>query len=308
MNNAVNNDIDLIHPDSTELRVPAMDMHVHTTFSDAKITIAQIIEAANRRRLGINVCDHNELRGSIKLWETGQTVTIPAIEIGSAERLEFLCYFPSPGCLEDYFVHYVEPHKNSRYYAKLGKSFTYLVPAAKEYGAIVSLPHPFAPGWKNFNFNRKRKNKLMDPKFMAQVDLIEVINSHIPDSRNFKAFMLSEILDKSVSAGSDAHRIKEVGSAYLSFGENLNAAEIFRLLRQRIKVGSDQRFRFGRTMGTTRGVLFDHIKLYLSKKTQARWMLRYDDEVPYDPATMPDRRCGYDRRKRPRDGDRRKNS
>ncbi|MHA1568194.1 MAG: PHP domain-containing protein, partial [Alphaproteobacteria bacterium] len=234
-------------PAHANLRVPAMDMHVHTQYSDAKIKVKQLVEVAQRRRLGICICDHNEIRGSIQLWDSGEAATIPGIEIGSAERLEFLCYFPCPEDLEDYFVKYVEPYKHSRYYAKLDKSFTFLIPAAKELGALVCLPHPFAPGWKNFNFNRKRKEKLLDPAFLEQVDLIEVINSHMPDNRNFKAFLLSEILDKSVCAGSDAHRIQEVGAAYLSFGDKLNHKEIFNLLKQRIKVGSDMRFRFGRT-------------------------------------------------------------
>ena len=277
-------------------RVPAMDMHVHTNFSDAQITVPQLVDVAERRRYGISVCDHNEIRGSIALWETGRAVTIPAIEIGSRERMEFLLYFDSPEQLEDFYVHQVEPHKRSRFFAVLDRSFTTLVPSAKEYGAIVCLPHPFAPGWKNFNFNKTRKQQLMDPDFLRHIDLVEVINSHIADSRNFKAFMLSEILDKSVSAGSDAHRIMEVGSAYLSFGQNLNFAEIHGLLKSRIKVGSDTRFKYSRTVGTSRGVILNHLKLYFRKKDQARWMIPYESEA-YDPAVMPDRRAGGERRR-----------
>jgi hypothetical protein len=280
-------------PPAADHRVPAMDMH-------------ELVEASQRRRLGVSVCDHNEIRGSIKLWETGRVVTLPALEIGSLERLEFLCYFPAPELLEEYFVRHVEPFKRHRFFAKLTKSFTYLIPAAKEMGALVGLPHPFAPGWKNFNFNARRREKLIAPSFMRQVDLVEVINSHLPDNRNFKAFMLSEIMDKSVIAGSDAHRITEVGAAYLSFGRPMNADEIFRLLRRRIKVGSDERFKFTRTAGTSRGVIASHIKLYLSRKKQNHWMLRYDDEVAYDPAVMPDRRSGYDRRRKARGPERRK--
>lgn len=292
-------------PADEDLRVPAMDMHVHTVHSDASIKVPELVEIALQRRLGITVCDHNEIRGSIKLWETGRVVTIPAVEIGSAERMEFLCYFTQPETLEEYFVKYVEPHKNNRYYAKLDKSFTYLIPAAKEMGAIVCLPHPFAPGWKNFNFSRKRKRKLLDPDFLEHIDLIEVINSHLPDNRNFKAFLFSEVLDKSVSAGSDAHRLDEVGAAYLSFGDALNEEGIFSLLKQRIKVGSEARYRFARTVGTGRNVFFSHLKLYLSKKDQQRWMLRYDDEVAFDERTMADRRSGFDRRSRRRSDDRR---
>jgi predicted metal-dependent phosphoesterase TrpH len=230
----------------TALRVAAMDPHVHTEFSDGQMTVRDLIEEATARQLGLCICDHNEIRGSMALCQSGKVVTLPAIEIGSAERSEFLLYFKRPEQLEDYFVRHIEPYKKSRYYAKLTRSFTELVPAAKDAGAVVCLPHPFAPGWKNFNYNRARKKLLMNPAFLEHIDLIEVINSHMSDGRNFKAFMLSEILDKSVSAGSDAHRRSEVGAAYLSFGTPLTAGEIFALLRSRIKVGAESRFRFTR--------------------------------------------------------------
>ncbi len=283
--------------DAQALRTTAMDMHVHTNFSDAKIAVAELIAEVQRRRFGVSVCDHNEIRGSIALWDSGRVVTLPGIEIGSQERMEFLLYFPTPEALEGYYVRNVEPFKKSRFFAMLDRSFVALAPAAKEEGAVVCLPHPFAPGWKNFNFNASRKRKFLDPDFLANVDLIEVINSHVTDGRNFKAFMLSEILDKSVSAGSDAHRLDEVGSAYLSFDGNLTASEIFAILRSRIKVGSEQRFRYARTVNTSRGVIFNHLKLFFGKKKQARWMLPYDDNRPYDPDVMHERRRGGDRRR-----------
>jgi hypothetical protein len=155
---------------------------------------------------------------------------------------------------------------------------------------VVCLPHPFAPGWKGVNFGRERRARLLDPEFMAQIDMIEVINSHLNDSRNFKGFMLSELWEKAVSAGSDAHRLAEVGAAYLSFGENLNRREIWSLLRSRTKVGADAKFGYFRTMNTSRGVILNHLMLYFRKKRQARWMLPYEYERPYDPATMPERR------------------
>lgn len=281
---------------SENLRVPAMDPHMHTDFSDGQMSVRQIMESARQRSLGVAICDHNEIRGSIALWQTGQVVTIPAIEIGSAERIEFLLYFPTPAALEEYFIRHIEPYKKSRFYAKLDRSFLQLVPAAKELGAVVALPHPFAPGWKNFNYNRDRKRKLLDPAFLDQIDLIEVINSHMSDGRNFKAFMLSEILDKAVTAGSDAHRVSEIGAAYLSFGQRLNTAEIFALLKSRIKVGADSRFKITRTMGTSRGVIVDHLNLYFRKSHQRQWMVPYEEEEPYDPLKMHDRRRGKDRR------------
>lgn len=283
-----------------DLRVPAMDMHVHTHFSDGEITIEDLIVVATNRRMGLAVCDHNEIRGSMALWDSGQVVTIPAIEIGSRERFEFLLYFSNPESLEDYFITAIEPYKRSRYYTILDRSFTKLVPEAKEFGAVIALAHPFAPGWKNFNYNVERKTKLLAPEVFQHIDMIEVINSHVADSRNFKAFMLSEIFDKSVSAGSDAHRLLEVGAAYLSFDRDLNAQEIFAVLNSRIKVGSETHYRFSRTVGTSRGVIYNHLKLYFSRKDQQRWMVPYEyDETNGIPPR--DRRSGKDRRRRSSD-------
>jgi len=281
-----------------DLRVSAMDMHVHTLFSDGEISVEELIVAAANRRMGFAVCDHNEIRGSMALWESGQVVTIPAIEIGSRERFEFLLYFPDPESLEDYFVQAIEPYKRSRYYTILDRSFTKLVPQAKEFGAVIALAHPFAPGWKNFNYNVERKTKLLAPEVFQHIDMIEVINSHVADSRNFKAFMLSEIFDKSVTAGSDAHRLNEVGAAYLSFDRELNAQEIYAVLNSRIKVGSESNYRFSRTVGTSRGVIYNHLKLYFSKKDQQRWMIPYDSEEP-DGIPRRERRSGKDRRRSP---------
>ncbi|MDP8222722.1 MAG: PHP-associated domain-containing protein [Candidatus Lernaella stagnicola] len=277
-------------------RVAAMDPHIHTDYSDGQTTVAEAVDVARSRNLGLAICDHNEIRGAIALWQVEDLVSIPAIEIGSAERIEFLLYFRRPEQLEEYFIRHVEPYKKSRFYAKLNRSFELLIPAAKESGAVVCLPHPFAPGWKNFNYNRGRKQKMMTPEFMEHIDLIEVINSHMSDGRNFKAFMLSEILDKAVSAGSDAHRKSEIGAAYLSFGRELDVDEIFDLLRGRIKVGSESRYRFTRTLGTSRGVIVDHLNLYFRKSHQTQWMIPYEEEKEWD-STKPDRRRGSDRRR-----------
>ena len=97
-----------------------------------------------------------------------------------------------------------------------------LIPAAKELGALVCLPHPFAPSYKNLNFSKKRKAALFDPGFFSMIDMIEVLNGQLADHRNFKAFMLSEVFDKNASAGSDAHRPQDIANIFLRFDRPLD--------------------------------------------------------------------------------------
>ena len=254
-----------------------VDMHVHSEFSDAPNNTTDLItETFKRLNMGVCVCDHNEIRGSIELFTREELFTIPSIEIGSMERLEFLLYFSSPGDLEDYYIRHVEPFKKSRYYAKLDRSFEELIPAAKDYGAAVGLPHPFAPSWKNINFGRKRKVKLFAPDLFSQIDLIEVINGHLPDKRNFKAFLLSEVFDKSPIAGSDSHVPETLGLVYCQFNEALNYIEMLQVLTSGIRVGMNQKFSMRKTANVGRKVIGSHLKLFVSRKNQRRWMVRYE--------------------------------
>ncbi len=256
-----------------------MDMHVHSEYSDApKTTLDVITEICLARRLGVAVTDHNEIRGSIQLLERQKVLVLPGIEVGSTERLEFLIYFRDPEQLEDFYRTNVEPFKRQRFYAKLNRSFTMLIPAAKELGALICLPHPFAPSYKNLNFSKKRKAALLDPEIFSMVDMIEVLNGQLADHRNFKAFMLSEVFDKNACAGSDAHRPQDIANIFMRFDRELDRRGVFDLLHFPIKMGITHRFSFAGLAKTGRGVIPKHLQLFFFKKRQRQWMMKYDDD------------------------------
>ncbi|MCL4234454.1 MAG: MscL family protein [Deltaproteobacteria bacterium] len=71
------------------------------------------------------------------LIERGEILCVPALEVGSREKLEFLAYFDDPARLEDFYSREVEPYKRARFFTKLDRSFTHLIPAAKEAGAAT---------------------------------------------------------------------------------------------------------------------------------------------------------------------------
>ncbi|MCB1153020.1 PHP domain-containing protein [bacterium] len=255
-----------------------VDLHMHSDYSDApKLTLDIIEQRALELGIGVSVTDHNEARGSLKLCERGKILCLPGIEVGSREKLEVLCYFKTPAELEEFYRKHVEPYKRSRYYTKLDRSFTQIIPAAKEHGALVSLPHPFGPSYKNVNFSKKRKAALFDPDVFGKIDMIEVINGHMPDNRNFKAYMLSEIFEKRVSAGSDAHVPEDIGRIYLRFDREEDVAGVFELLQQPIKLGMTDNFSAMNFAKTSRRVIPMHLRLFFSKKHQRQWMMKLDD-------------------------------
>lgn len=258
-------------------RTNTLDMHIHSVYSDAPgSTLELITETFKRKKMGGCICDHNEIRGSMELFEQGKITTIPSIEIGSLERLEFLLYFAAPEDLEDFYVHHVEPYKRSRYYTKLTRSFVDLIPAAKDYGAAVALPHPYAPSWKNVNFGKSRKIKLFEPKMFSKIDCIEVINGHLTENRNYKAYLLAEMFDKAAIAGSDSHLPQTLGTVYCEFDEHLDYLEILQIFTSGLKLGMTEKFSVRNTAIASRKVIESHVKLFVSRKNQKRWMVKYD--------------------------------
>jgi predicted metal-dependent phosphoesterase TrpH len=255
-----------------------VDMHIHSSYSDAPgNTLETIVNKCRENKVGAAICDHNEIRGSVLLTESRQVLSIPAIEVGTSERLEFIAYFRETAALEEFYRKEVEPFKRSRFYAKLDRSFSELIPAAKEHGALVCLPHPFGPSYKNVNFGRKRKAALFNPDLFSNIDLIEVTNGHLPDSRNYRAYMLSELFDKSASAGSDAHRPAEIGNVYLRFDKVLDSKGVFDHLLAPKKVGIAKPYRVIRFAKTARNAAPTHLQLYFSRKHQQRWMSKYGE-------------------------------
>jgi predicted metal-dependent phosphoesterase TrpH len=256
----------------------SVDMHIHSDYSDAPMnTVEVILSACRRMNIGVAIADHNEIRGSIKAAEQSDVLVFPAIEVGSRERLEFLAYFIDLDSLENFYRNSVEPFKKSRYFTVLDRSFTHLIPEAKESGALVCLPHPYAPSYKNINFGRERKEALFKPEFFSKIDLIEVLNGHLPDNRNFKAFILSEIFEKNVSAGSDAHRPEDIGSAFLRFNRPIDRRGVFDLMHFPIKVGMSQRYSITHFASVSRSVMGRHLQLFFSKKRQRHWMMKYEN-------------------------------
>ena len=171
-----------------------IDCHCHTIFSkhffwgyDALNKPEEMIKAAIKKGLdGLAITDHNTVKGSLaakKIAKKYNFKIITGSEI-STETGDFLAL----GIKEDV-------PKNLSLEETLEK--------IHDLGGIGVAPHPFG----RYIFRKCVKNKAI------KADAIEVFNSSLNFMQNKKALNLAKKFKKSITAGSDAHSVREVGNA-----------------------------------------------------------------------------------------------
>ena len=255
--------------------VNKVDLHIHSRHSDAPAsTVRKITQVCLSRGIGCCICDHNEIRGSIKLLEENRITTAPSIEIGSRTNVEFLVYFPRPESLETYFRYSVEPFKLRKFYSRLARDFEPLVREAKELGAAVTLPHPFAPGWKNLGARRHAADlrRILAPEFLKLIDFVEVINGHISDKRNFRAYQFAEKNRKRFVVGSDAHNPADIGKVYVEFKREVTSAELLPTLKKHNRMLTSLPYSPWTFVSAARRVAPHHLMLFFLPTKQRVWM------------------------------------
>jgi len=194
------------------------DLHVHTWYSrDSILKPSTLLKIAKKRGLNvIAITDHNTIKGASAVLEEisknylNNLSVIPGVEM-SISGYDILCLFitTQPKRIEDYieFLEYV-----------------------KCLGAVTILAHPY------------RKRKSIPKKLAEKVDLIEALNARTSSKANTKARQLATILNKNVTAGSDAHVGFEIGRARTIFLDQASDLEELRKVivqSKRILVGKE---------------------------------------------------------------------
>lgn len=187
-----------------------VDFHIHTKFSyDGMSSPQEVVDAAIDNGIGcICITDHREIKGAIQAMKYGfdkDILVIPGIEIMSltGDILGIGVKKPIP----DFLL----PSQTIR--------------EIKKQGGIAVIPHPF---WL-FNNLKHRK------KILLSADAIEVFNAGMPAFVNKKASVFSRKHRTVFTAGSDAHKAKYVGRAYLNIpGDDLSEKEIMEKIKNRM--------------------------------------------------------------------------
>ncbi|MBL0714964.1 MAG: PHP domain-containing protein [Desulfosarcina sp.] len=199
-------DLDTLAPQFT-----VVDMHFHSLHSDGHDAVAEIAAQARALGIGIAITDHNEIRGAMELAGHTEILTIPGIEITSAEGSHLLVYFYSHRDLEHFYLRAVLPFMGADVMSSTSREMEALIEAARQYPALVILPHPYSTaytGVHNSYFTDTRLQNIYD-----MVDGIEVINAENMNKWNLKSTVLGFNLAKGVTGGSDGHRLMQMGKS-----------------------------------------------------------------------------------------------
>ncbi|HEX2474342.1 MAG TPA: PHP-associated domain-containing protein [Lacipirellulaceae bacterium] len=209
-----------------------IDTHVHTRYSDGTAGIPRIERHCLDRGMGLAVTDHNEIRGAVHVFERERVPAIPGIEVGTEEGVDLLVYFDSAPLLEEFYIGAVEPFLRTRFMVRSWIRSLRCMAVADEMGGYISLAHPFALGRKSLDYQHDRHGKPFVETVMGRVDAIELYNGGVHRQANLKAREYAASAGKRLTVGSDAHRLRAIGSCgtYLSTASGNSTGELFRAL------------------------------------------------------------------------------
>lgn len=161
-----------------------IELHCHTNCSDGLPSVKEVLKHCEKHLDGIAITDHNTFRGYKKAKQIKpNTILIPGIEV-STDNGHLLCF----GIEELKF----KPHEN----------IFEVIDRVHSSGGVAVISHPFRP----------LKIHVHNFDVFKKVDAIEVINGNTLSKYNLRSFEISKRYRKPKTAGSDAHRLKDIGS------------------------------------------------------------------------------------------------
>ena len=173
-----------------------LDLHCHSEAShDSRTPLSVFAQRCAQRGIRVQaITDHNQIWGAQQLQEQNANnpdfIVIVGEEVSSRE-----------GEIVGLFLHELIP---------AGLSAKETIERIKAQGGLVLLPHGFDP-LKRFRLQPQVRERLAE-----QIDIVETFNGQISRPLwNRRALEWAEAHGKPKSAGSDAHTLARVGSAWV---------------------------------------------------------------------------------------------
>lgn len=169
-----------------------IDFHVHSNLSyDCDTDLEEIANKCKENNLdAVVVADHNET--ILNVMEINGVTLIPAEEIFTRDG-EIIGIFLSQK---------IEPFL----------SLSETVIRIKEQNGIVYVPHP-VDFYRKGGIGLKKLNEIIE-----YVDIIEVMNyKTLTKLENFISRKIASKFNRRFGAGSDAHKVEDVGKCYIEF-------------------------------------------------------------------------------------------
>jgi len=198
-------------PNLPELReqYAVVDMHFHSHLSDGHASIEDIAQRALELGIGIAVTDHNAIHGAVEIDRFKNVFSIPGIELTSYEGTHLLVYFYEIKSLLRFYSQHVQPFVGAEIMSSLTLELEDLIQRARKFETLIIFPHPYCgsyTGIHNPYFNDEQYTELLE-----LADGVEVINSENRNKWNLRSALLGFNLNKSITGGSDGHRLSQLG-------------------------------------------------------------------------------------------------
>jgi len=184
------------------------DLHVHTKYSaDATNQPKTIVEQLNTHPniKAVAITDHNTVEGYYKVQQLASAyqdiLIIPGVEITTAERGDLIVLGiaelpPKPWTVED------------------------VIDFARQRKSLIIVAHPY----RAYGLGDSAKNYC--------VDAVEVLNGVSPPHVNKMAENLARAMGLPGVAGSDAHNVDELWTAYTEIQASLDVDEILKAIKK----------------------------------------------------------------------------
>jgi predicted metal-dependent phosphoesterase TrpH len=187
------------------------DLHLHSTYSpDGEMRPADLVRTAVAKGLnGIALTDHNTTRGL-------KEAVIPGMEVSSREGHIIALGSETP--------------------VAAGLEVAETVDRIRAAGGLPVASHPFR------RFTGVGEDCIRSARFEA----LEVLNGRSPSRKNLRACRLAVDLKLGLSAGSDGHRMPEVGRCYVVVDTDPGGVDGFLEMMRKRRV---------RTWGRSAGVI-----------------------------------------------------
>lgn len=191
-----------------------LDMHCHTKEGsiDAKVPIQDYIKKLIQEGFdGMLVTDHNSYNGYRRFREITDNLkldrpftVLKGIEYDTRDGGHVIAVLPD--CINDAFLEI------------RGMTLAQLERIVHNKGGILGLAHPYGPGF--FAFTNTRFGK-KHGEFVEKFDFVETFNACTRPWANAMADRLATYLGKPKVAGSDAHKLHIVGTAFTEFEQKI---------------------------------------------------------------------------------------
>jgi predicted metal-dependent phosphoesterase TrpH len=198
-------------PDLAQLKQKhtVVDLHFHSHYSDGYNSVETIAQKVRELGIGIAITDHNEIRGAIEIAQYRDILSIPGIEMTSAEGTHILIYFYQLDHLQTFYSDHLIPNMGNDIMSSTSLPMEKIIRRARKFKTVIIFPHPYCgvyTGIQNSYFSKDRRERIF-----SMVDGVEVINSENMKISNLRSALLGFNLNKSITGGSDGHRVAQMG-------------------------------------------------------------------------------------------------